>query len=236
MRRLVCVVLASILLPSLHAQDKDWKNKLENQLKIEYPSRQVGGTFRKEVKVPGTIFALQQGGIRGICESSLVIPYTRVKDGHIVNPTARTKEGEAILKAGDTLVVRDISVDDNQIRIRVTTTDARSVGGLDAGADLQGEKRLTGRECNASILYEFDKDFLKSADLATVKKAINSVLATADEVATANQKTVELGQTIAQVEEMFGKPTAIAKLGTKVIYTYKDMKIIFVNGRVSDVQ
>lgn len=236
MRRLICLFLASVLVPSLYAQDKDWKNKLENQLKAEYPARQVGGTFRKEVKVPGTVFTLQQGGIRGICESSLIIPYTRVKDGRIVNPTARTKEGEALLNVGDTLVVRDISVDDNQVRIRVTTTDARSVGGLDAGADLQGEKRLTGRECNASILYEFEKDFLKTADLAAVKNVINSVLATADEVAASNQKTVELGQSIAQVEKVFGKPTAIAKLGNKIIYTYKDMKIIFIDGKVSDVQ
>jgi hypothetical protein len=57
-----------------------------------------------------------------------------------------------------------------------------------------------------------------------------------DQVAVADQKTIELGQTIAQVEQMFGKPSAAAKLGTKTIYTYKDMKVIFIDGKVSDVQ
>jgi hypothetical protein len=48
--------------------------------------------------------------------------------------------------------------------------------------------------------------------------------------------TIELGQTIDQVTTGFGQPLRIAKLGAKTIYYYKDMKVTFTNGKVSDVQ
>jgi hypothetical protein len=49
-------------------------------------------------------------------------------------------------------------------------------------------------------------------------------------------QTISLGQTIDQVVAILGKPLQIADLGAKKIYKFKDMKITFVNGRVSDVQ
>jgi hypothetical protein len=48
--------------------------------------------------------------------------------------------------------------------------------------------------------------------------------------------TIALGQTKDQVTASFGQPTRIAKLGAKTIYYYKDMKVTFTNGKVSNVQ
>ena len=48
--------------------------------------------------------------------------------------------------------------------------------------------------------------------------------------------TIELGQTKDQVQTAFGTPTRVVKLGTKEIEYYKDMKVTFVNGKVTDVQ
>jgi hypothetical protein len=48
--------------------------------------------------------------------------------------------------------------------------------------------------------------------------------------------TISIGQTFAQVEAIMGAPKQIVNLGAKKIYVYKDMKIIFLDGRVSDVQ
>jgi hypothetical protein len=39
-----------------------------------------------------------------------------------------------------------------------------------------------------------------------------------------------------QVQAAMGKPDKIVNLGTKTIYYYKDMKVIFLSGKVSDVQ
>jgi hypothetical protein len=48
--------------------------------------------------------------------------------------------------------------------------------------------------------------------------------------------TIQLGQTINQVIAIMGQPSRIADLGQKKTYFYKDMKVIFTDGRVSDVQ
>ncbi len=53
---------------------------------------------------------------------------------------------------------------------------------------------------------------------------------------TAPPVTIVLGQTIAQVTANLGPPVKEADLGAKKIYTYKDMKVVFVNGKVTDVQ
>jgi hypothetical protein len=39
-----------------------------------------------------------------------------------------------------------------------------------------------------------------------------------------------------QVTSALGKPDKIVNLGAKQLYIYKDMKVTFLNGKVSDVQ
>jgi hypothetical protein len=48
--------------------------------------------------------------------------------------------------------------------------------------------------------------------------------------------TIALGQTMDQVTSGFGQPLKVAKTGVKSIFYYKDMKITFTNGKVSDVE
>ena len=45
-----------------------------------------------------------------------------------------------------------------------------------------------------------------------------------------------MGQTPDQVAAALGKPVQIFNLGAKVIYKYKNLKITFVNGKVTDVE
>jgi len=52
----------------------------------------------------------------------------------------------------------------------------------------------------------------------------------------ADAPTISIGQTKAQVTATFGQPLKTSKLGAKEIYFYKDMKVTFTNGKVSDVE
>jgi hypothetical protein len=52
----------------------------------------------------------------------------------------------------------------------------------------------------------------------------------------AEPQTIKLGQTPDQVAHSFGQPDKVIKLATKQIYVYKDMKVIFVGGKVTDIQ
>jgi len=47
---------------------------------------------------------------------------------------------------------------------------------------------------------------------------------------------VRQGQTIEEVERALGRPGKILNAGAKTIYVYPDLKIVFVDGRVLDVQ
>lgn len=49
-------------------------------------------------------------------------------------------------------------------------------------------------------------------------------------------KTVSLGQTKDQVIASFGQPQKVVHLGAKELDFYQDMKVTFVNGKVTDVQ
>src|ERR1700685_2593343 len=57
-----------------------------------------------------------------------------------------------------------------------------------------------------------------------------------DQQAAAEPQTIEKGMSPDQVTTALGKPDKIVNLGTKQLYIYKDMKVTFVNGKVSDVQ
>jgi hypothetical protein len=58
----------------------------------------------------------------------------------------------------------------------------------------------------------------------------------AQEPPAAEPASIEKGMTPDQVEAAMGKPEKKVTLGNKVIYYYKDMKVIFLSGKVSDVQ
>jgi hypothetical protein len=48
--------------------------------------------------------------------------------------------------------------------------------------------------------------------------------------------TIALGQTIDHVTASFGQPLSVRDLGTKKVYVYKDMKVTFKAGKVTDIE
>ncbi len=54
--------------------------------------------------------------------------------------------------------------------------------------------------------------------------------------AAAGPRTVSTGDTKEQVVAAYGQPERIGRAGGKEIYFYKDSKVIFIDGKVSDIQ
>jgi len=77
----------------------------------------------------------------------------------------------------------------------------------------------------AQVAQEADR-----AEQEVVSQATENPAIAADPV------TIGLGMTIDEVERSLGKPKDIANLGAKRIYVYRDIKITFTDGKVSDVQ
>jgi len=137
------------------------------------------------------------------------------------------KKTSRSLKVGDKVYVFKIEVKDDQVRYFIITGDTYDV-------NVHGSTRQT--RYKALLSFELGKEFLESASVDDVKKAVDAVIAPEADVKAANTKSVELGQTPEQVETILGRPDKIVNLGPKKIYVYKDMKIVFVDEKVADVQ
>ncbi len=49
-------------------------------------------------------------------------------------------------------------------------------------------------------------------------------------------REVVLNQSPEEVQSILGKPEKVINLGAKVLYVYRDLKVVFIDGKVSDVQ
>jgi hypothetical protein len=77
---------------------------------------------------------------------------------------------------------------------------------------------------------------LDSMTADDVKKTIDTVVADPAVASAVESKTVKLGMSTDEVKKSLGNPDKIVDLGAKQVYIYKDMKIVFVDSKVSDVQ
>ncbi len=226
MKRIASLVVIFVVGTSLlYAQDKNWKKTLEAKLKEIYVPSKVAMMDPGKVNTLGTVLTIQKTGIGSDRSDAMAYQRAHVIDGELKGENQGAKEGTYVLPAGTKVYLRTVSLNDQVIDFHIYTVDPveRSVAGTTRS------DRYT-----AMVRFEFAKDYLATATLDDIQKAISVVLAT-DAQALAS-KTIELGQTQAQIEAMLGKPENIIKLGPKTTYVYKTMKIIFVDGKVSDVQ
>jgi len=116
----------------------------------------------------------------------------------------------------------------------------------------------------AQVAFQFPKGSLAKASAGDVEDTIGQLLAISEDTQQQDQggqqqggqqqggqdqqaaqqapqqqaepQTIEKGQSTDQVQSSLGKPDKVVNLGSKQIWVYKDLKVTFVNGKVSDVQ
>lgn len=228
---MVAVVSALLLAPVATTQDKDAKKTFEAALEAQYPISKQAKFEMNQVTQPGVVLVIRTDNIQAEPVHNFGSFVSKVKDGAVAAPGGAggffSRSNTRVLKAGEKVYVTDISVKDEAIQMILLTFDTYDT--IDKGKTKPTRMR-------AVLQFLASKQDLATMDIAAAKKLIDPVLGTESDVAAANTKTVELGQSIAQVEKILGKPESIAKLGAKTIYTYKSMKVIFMDGKVSDVQ
>jgi len=215
-----------------HGQSKgDWKKTLEEGLQTAYKMAKASRWDRNNVTEPGTIFVMQKEGLVAGPADDVGIPEASVKDGVpkqkgglgglLRKTTTRT------LNKGERVYLIGIDVQDDLVKMTMLTCDMSAV---------QAEGSTKQTRYRGAALFEFGKPTLSAMDLETAKKAIEVVLLPEDKATATSTKTIALGMTMVEVEAILGKPENIINLGSKVTYVYKNMKIIFVDGKVADVQ
>jgi len=110
----------------------------------------------------------------------------------------------------------------------------------------------------ANVVFQFGKGALAKASAGEVEDTIGQLLAISEDTGQGDQQqgqdqqgqgqqqqqqqqqsqpqSIQMGMTMDQVTSAMGQPEKTVNLGPKQIYVYKDLKVIFINGRVADVQ
>jgi hypothetical protein len=233
-RVLACLLLtvSAYAINPAPAFGDDWKKPLSGKLKALYTLTKTagwGGSDRNRIKEAGTKLVIREEGVVGDKATDMTYTPTKVRDGKVRQSSSllNSKENQFTFKPGDQVYLTDIDVEDNEIRYWFVSSETYSI-------TKRGNSQQT--RYKGIIIFEFAKGYLETAEFEKIKEVIDAVLVTEDQAAASNTKTVELDQTFEQVEAALGKPEKIVKLGPKTVYVYKDLKITFVDGKVSDVQ
>ena len=248
----VAIFLAVGSFAALTAQAQDAPSGLVNQLKSQYKLAKVGmDAGGWSVTQPGTVLVIQKGGILSVPPATAAIATATYKDGELHPPNgftaAMVAQVSRHLAIGEKVYIfkMDVHAKTDKISFFIIECDACN--------NVQQPSAF-----KAILVFQFPKGYLDNADPSQVLDVISQVLAP-DSGAADNQQqapqqqseqapasidtvpppataTIQLGQTIDQVKAALGQPEKIVDLGKKQIYVYKDLKITFIDGKVSDVQ
>jgi hypothetical protein len=204
---------------------------LEEGLKSKYEITKTG-MDRARITQPGTVLVIQKDGISADLATDMTFLNNKIRQGQVAQAGGfgafmQDKKTNRVLKSGEKVYVFKIEVKDDQVRYFIITCDTYDV-------NLNGSTKQT--RYKALLSFELGKDFLSTATAEDVKKAVDAVIVPEQELKASSTKSVEMGQSPEQVEAILGRPDKIVNLGPKKIYVYKDMKIVFADGKVSDVQ
>ena len=215
----------------------DWKKSLEESVKAEYRPTKVGiSAFQfdyNRITQPGTVLVVRIPGIYAdVADTKQAIVKTKIVNGKAVQQKGMlaslsfTKQSRQ-LNVNEHVFVTQVSVKDDGIQFELLTQDPAAV--VVDGNTIQSRYR-------SEVFFPFGRDELPHLQLDDVKKTIDPVLATSDVASAVQTKTIHLGMSTDEVKKALGDPEKIVDLGEKKIYIYKDIKVVFKDSQVADVQ
>ena len=225
---------------------------LQEQLAAQYKLVKMTGNGTVVVE-PGTLLSVQKGGVIGVPWKAVVLCAAKFQDNSLHPSTGfcagMMKSVSQYLQKGNKVYPLKIEVNVDKAKILFQVVSCDSCNGVDPPTGMKGE-----------VVFQFAKGYLEKANVGEVEDTIGQVFSISSEdqqaqSGDANQQqqasqqqpaqqqeqqaepqTVQQGMTTDQVQAALGKPEKIFNLGTKQIYVYKDVKVTFLNGKVSDVQ
>ena len=169
---------------------------------------------------------------------------------NVSDPTGSTTVETKFLTIGEKVYVSKIDINRKDSKVSMAIIECDSCNSVQDASQRK-----------AQVVFQFPKDYLAGADGGQISDVISQVLEIQPEEAAQQDQpqdaqqgqqqaqqpqqpespaqpppTIQLGQTIDDVTNLLGTPTKVVNLGVKQIYIYKDMKVVFLRGRVADVQ
>jgi hypothetical protein len=242
---LITLTLAGVA-PALHGQDQ--RAEIEKRVSAEFKRTKMT-TDRSDIATAGSVLDLHKDGLVMASTAAAAPPTNTYKNGAIsfgfganmawgIQLAPANQQTTAIPQrkfvTGEKFWVTDYTVKPDGIFFVFYS-------------DPYNDVRYYGQ-----LKFPFAKNVAPPADemMKTIEEVITAEADTqeaapADNSAPAAQapaqesappKTIALGQTTGEVVGILGQPQKIVNLGAKQMYFYPDMKVIFTNGKVTDVQ
>ncbi len=262
----VAALMLAGIMPSLAAAQGAPAVSLADQLSAQYTMVKMGADSSGPAVVEaGTVLVIQKGGILGVPYSDVSIVPTKYQDGKIQTPNNLMMKGigHAFSHFGSskqqTTHLFQVGEKVYPSRINVNQANDKVTLGIIACDSCNNTNPPTFFK--ADLIFQFAKGYLATANPPQVMDVIGQVFTIDDSggqqdqggAAQGNQgggqggpppanqpppqpQTIQLGQSIDEVVAAIGQPDKIVNLGAKQIYVYKDLKVTFLKGKVSDVQ
>lgn len=177
------------------------------------------------LKESGTVLIVRKEGLR-VDRPGAFNRATVIRDGQVSEAGGATlplgSDNDGALKIGERLHIYGILVDDTTVQLNLYTVKGYVLPGTRGAVKLQamvhfrydqGLTALTGRQVLSDIETWFGTE--------------NALRAS---------KTVSQGQTLEEVIAVLGEPEKKVLLGAKTVFIYSDMKLIFRDGRLVDME
>jgi hypothetical protein len=227
---------------------------LQEQLNAQYKAAKIAGGGAVVVEA-GTVLAIQKPGIKAMPFNAIPKCAARFADNSLQMAKGFFCTNAMALRdyfqKGDKVYPLKIEVNPEKEKITFRVVACDQCNGVNPPTGQKGD-----------VEFDFPSGYLQKASAGDVEDTIGQVftIATNDDQAqgggaadqqSANDQqqqqqtvppaqqepaTVQLGMTTDQVESTLGKPDKKFNVGAKQIYVYKDVKVTFLNGKVSDVQ
>jgi hypothetical protein len=238
---------------------------LQEQLAAQYKLVKMGSdTSGYSVVEKGTLLAIQKGGILAVPYGDQNVLSNRYENGSIHAPSGLSMMGRKSImgKFGKEQTTHLFAVGDKVYPMKIDVNVAKDTVTLEVVACDTCNKTDPPTYNKANVVFQFPKGSMANASAGGVEDMIGQVLSVSsdDQQQSADQggqqgggaqdqgqqqqadqpqaqpQSIEKGMTPDQVEAAMGQPDKKVNLGTKQIYVYKDLKVTFINGKVSDVQ
>ena len=182
-----------------------------------------------KVTQAGTVAVIQKAGTNADPETRLAMQPVIIKHGAIEHAGGGMLMGGDTglsLKPGDKVYLYDVRVSDDNVTILYGTVDSIELT----------ERGSTRREYyKGALRFQYDGG-VAALQPQRILADIETWIKTEADSASSTATTISIGQTPDQVVAILGAPGKQVDLGSKKIFIYKDMKVVFIDGKVSDVQ
>ena len=224
--RTIGVVLCAISLFPARGTSQNWKDDLKGRI-TAYVSPADASSDRLRINRAGTVLVVRRDGISASPGKDATYLKNYLRDGQIHTGSGLfvDKKNNRDYRVGERVYVTKVDVNDDNILLFLISLETDQI--MRSGNTEQTRFK-------ALLQIDFPKGTLETTDFASVQQLIGSVLEV--EGSATVPKTVELGQTEEQVAAVLGAPDTVLRLGNKTVYVYKDFKVTFVDGKVTDVQ